>query len=100
MSSELALVFPHQLFADHPALAENRPSLLIEDPLFFGTDSEQPLAFHAKKLILHRATMKRWAASREITYVELPDEPTRTDLLLDSLVGSEVEILFCADPVD
>jgi len=100
MPKTLVLVFPHQLFVKHPALSGGHHVLLIEDPLFFGTDSEQPLAFHAKKLILHRASMKYWASEHEVTYLELPDKPTRTDLLLTKHVQDDVETLVCLDPVD
>jgi deoxyribodipyrimidine photolyase-related protein len=101
MSRSIALVFPHQLFQDHPALEQNRPILLIEDPLFFGTDSEQPLKFHAKKLILHRASMRHWAQGKKgLTYLELPDEKTRTDLLLEEHTPRETETLVYVDTVD
>ena len=40
---EISLVYPHQLFAEHPALESGRPVALIEDPLFFGTDPRWPL---------------------------------------------------------
>lgn len=101
MANALALVFPHQLFHDHPALTDGLPSLLIEDPLFFGTDSKQPLRLHSKKLILHRASMKRWAGSRsEVTYLELPDKPSRTDLFLADHIPDKVDTLVCVDPVD
>ncbi len=54
------LIFPHQLFADHPGL-KLRPSrvALIEDSLFFG-DSQYPATFHKQKLWFHRSTMKRF----------------------------------------
>ena len=101
MPRSLALVFPHQLFLPHPALADDHPALLIEDPLFFGTDREQPLNFHAKKLILHRASMKRWADGREnLTYVDLPEKNSRTDLLLEKHVPKDVETLVYVDTVD
>lgn len=101
MSETLALVFPHQLFQNHPALGKGRPILLIEDPLFFGTDSEQPLKFHAKKLILHRASMKRWTEGKnDLTYLELPAEPTRTDLLLEKNVPKKIETLVYVDTAD
>lgn len=101
MSKSLALVFPHQLFLDHPALAEGRAILLIEDPLLFGTDTQHPRDFHAKKLILHRASMKRWAEGKEkLTYLEVPDEPTRTDLLIADHLPDGIETLVCVDPVD
>ena len=56
------LVFPQQLFREHPGLAE-RPDrvLLIEDDLFFG-DARYPARFHKQKLWFHRATMKRYEA--------------------------------------
>ncbi len=54
------LIFPHQLFDDHPGL-ELKPSriVLIEDSLFFG-DHRYPMNFHKQKIWLHRATMKRY----------------------------------------
>lgn len=44
--------------------------------------------------------MKRWAAEREVTYLDLPDQPTRTDLILEDHVGKDVTNLVCVDPVD
>ncbi len=54
------LVFPHQLFDNHPGL-KLRPTrvVLVEDSLFFG-DPHYPMKFHKQKLWLHRATMKRY----------------------------------------
>ncbi len=56
------LIFPNQLFAQHPGLKLS-PSrvVLFEDSLFFG-DACYPLRFHKQKLWLHRATMKRYEA--------------------------------------
>lgn len=59
--SAAALIFPHQLFAEHPALASGRPVFLAEDPLFFGNDRHHPVAFHKQKLVLHRASMRAYA---------------------------------------
>jgi len=50
---EISVVFPHQLYAQHPALDKRRPVYLIEDSLFFN---QYP--FHKQKLVLHRASMK------------------------------------------
>ena len=52
MSLRIALVYPHQLFADHPAIPLVDEVWLIEDPLYFSQ-----YRFHRKKLILHRASM-------------------------------------------
>ena len=62
------LILPFQLFQHpcHPALAarqaQDRPVVMIEDSLIFGGDRDWPLDFHAQKLLLHRATMKAYAA--------------------------------------
>ena len=54
------LIFPHQLYADHPGLENGcRRAVLIEDALFFG-DPSHTAAFHKRKLALHRASMKRY----------------------------------------
>ncbi|MFN5762377.1 MAG: cryptochrome/photolyase family protein, partial [Sphingobacteriales bacterium] len=45
------LIFPHQLFEQHPALVEGDPVFLLEEYLFFKL-----YPFHKKKLILHRAS--------------------------------------------
>ncbi|MFT6595142.1 MAG: deoxyribodipyrimidine photolyase-related protein [Akkermansiaceae bacterium] len=98
---EVSLVYPHQLFATHPAIELGKPIILVEDPLFFGTDSEQPLRLHAKKLMLHRASMKRYAAGLEkVTYIELPEEPCRSDELLEKAMSKKVKEITCVDPVD
>jgi len=63
------LILPFQLFHPHPALADKqskqRRVVMIEDSLVFGGDRDWPLAFHAQKLLLHRATMKAYAARLE-----------------------------------
>ncbi len=51
-----ALIYPHQLFHAHPAATGADVVFIVEDPLFF-----RQYAFHRQKLILHRATMKRFA---------------------------------------
>lgn len=51
-----ALIYPHQLFDPHPAVLGADVVFLVEDPLLF-----RQYAFHKQKLMLHRATMKRYA---------------------------------------
>jgi len=93
---ETALIYPHQLFAAHPALAAKRPVWLIEDPLFFGNDAHWPAAMHKQKLILHRASMKAYAkelavAGHQVRYVEANQ---KTEL------PEEVRHIHVADPAD
>ena len=58
---ELTLIFPHQLFADHPCLKAGRSVALIEDPLLFGTDPQWPMQVHRQRALLHRASMAAYA---------------------------------------
>ncbi|MEM9838154.1 MAG: cryptochrome/photolyase family protein [Pseudomonadota bacterium] len=54
------LIFPHQLFAEHPGFDEAVDRvLLVEDTLFFG-DPQYPARFHKQKLWLHRASMAHY----------------------------------------
>ena len=99
------LIFPHQLFATHPGLAEQPDRVvLIEDPLFFG-DRQYPLRFHKQKLWLHRASMKRYASHLEgegerVDYVEYVEDTPVTKNAVRRLLENGVTRLICADPVD
>ena len=53
---ELRLVLPHQLFDQHLDAAAGTVFVLIEHDLMF-----RQYSFHAQKLVLHRATMTRFA---------------------------------------
>ena len=55
-SRTVRVVFPHQLFEDHLAAAAGTRFVLVEDDLFF-----RQYAFHAQKLVLHRASMRAFA---------------------------------------
>jgi deoxyribodipyrimidine photolyase-related protein len=68
MSTSICLVFPNQLFEEHPAFAHTETFWLVEDELFFGQ-----LPFHQKKLAFHRASMKYYAEylrskNKKVTY--------------------------------
>jgi deoxyribodipyrimidine photolyase-related protein len=53
------IIFPHQLFRQHPALSKEREIFLVEEQLFFS-GVQSSLQFHKKKLILHRASMQAY----------------------------------------
>jgi deoxyribodipyrimidine photolyase-related protein len=98
---EIALVFPHQLFARHPALAEGREVLLIEHPLYFGNDAKWPLAVHKQRLVLHRASMMAYAEElrgkgHPVSYVETPGDGD----VLQTSIPHETTSIHLADPVD
>jgi deoxyribodipyrimidine photolyase-related protein len=103
---ELTLVFPHQLFDPHPAIATGREVFLVEDPLFFGPDPQWPLKFHVQKLVLHRASMKTFARALEskghkVRYLDCPrDNDTDTVALLDDALPAKASTVHLCDPVD
>jgi deoxyribodipyrimidine photolyase-related protein len=70
---EVVLIFPNQLFTEHPALRKDRKVFLLEENLFF-----RQYCFHKKKLIFHRASMKYYAGRLQhdgfdVTYAECGD---------------------------
>jgi len=56
---KIVIVYPNQLFSNHPALRKDQKIVIVEDPLFFG-DKQYPLNFHKKKLLLHFASIKSY----------------------------------------
>ena len=102
----VALIYPHQLFEDHPALYGASEVYVLEDPLFFGVDEQWPLKFHIQKLILHKASLRRyteWLQERlsiPVRHLAL-SHAKRTEDLLDQLPDetSTVQIVEVVDDV-
>jgi len=67
---KLGLIFPHQLFADHPVLETADKTLIVCERLILGGDSEWPLATHAKKLLLHEASIELFARDNGIEKID------------------------------
>ena len=101
---EVSLIYPHQLFADHPALQQGRPIALIEDPLFFGTDPRWPLRVHQQRLLLHRASMACFAAALQekgwTVVTQRHDAAADTAGHLELLRQAGYRSFHLADPVD
>lgn len=101
MKSALIL-YPHQLFPvkDLPTVDT---VILVEDPLLFGVDQEHRQRLHKQKLILQRASMRRyaeetlWPAGLKVDYVEL-DVFMQTKDLLDRARKFDRTLMF--DPVN
>lgn len=94
-----ALVYPHQLFHDSPALFGARRVFLIEEPLFFSQ-----YRFHRQKLMFHRASMRRYAdeltrLGQRVEYVELRDCP-ETASIARHLVDKKIRSVAYVDPCD
>lgn len=93
------LVYPHQLFSRHPGLASAEAVYLVEDPLFF-----KQYAFHKRKLILHRASMKAYEAklhqsNKRVRYIQ-HTELTRSEDLFGILRAERVTEGILCDVTD
>jgi deoxyribodipyrimidine photolyase-related protein len=95
---QATLIFPHQLFKDHPALSKEREIFLVEEQLFFsGVHSS--LKFHKKKLMLHRASMQAYKKKLESQGYRVHVIDFKTDLF-QFLRQKKVEEIWFSDPVD
>ncbi len=54
---KIFLIFPNQLFKIKKQFLEIEHIALIQDSLFFGSDSQWKQRFHCQKIIFHKATM-------------------------------------------
>jgi deoxyribodipyrimidine photolyase-related protein len=100
MSTAVSLVFPHQLFHDHPALDAGREVWMVEDPLFFTQ-----YIFHKKKLVFHRASMMEYKEYLEhhgfrVRYIEISNSCSSTEGLFGLMKRERVKKVVCCDPVD
>jgi deoxyribodipyrimidine photolyase-related protein len=100
MSSLATIIFPHQLFAQHPALMPGQVVYLVEEWLFF-----HQYRFHQQKLLLHRATMQMYAdylthQSYELRYVAATSAECDLQKLLPMIASIGICELHYADVVD
>ncbi|MEM6711826.1 MAG: cryptochrome/photolyase family protein [Pseudomonadota bacterium] len=99
------LIFPNQLFHDHPGLArEPDRIILLEDPLFFG-DPQYPAKFHKQKLWLHRATMARYAdnlkkAGQSVEIIRYEADRALIGKVATRLTSESIDTIIAVDPVD
>lgn len=102
-SKNVLLLYPHQLYPIEVLPKEIGQVVVIEDPLYFGTDKSNPLYIHKQKLIFHRASMRRyveevlWSAGYEVDYVEFHQMDSSGDVV-NKLVDAERVYYF--DPTD
>ncbi|MCA9332921.1 cryptochrome/photolyase family protein, partial [Candidatus Saccharibacteria bacterium] len=101
MKSALIL-YPNQLFP-LDQLPEVDSVLVVEEPLYFGIDREFPTKLHKQKIILHRASMRRyveevlWPADIKVDYISLDGLMTSEDIFERA---KKFEQLYIFDPVD
>jgi len=95
-----SLIFPHQLFHEHPVLEKKRPVYLIEEALFFTQ-----YAFHKQKILLHRASMKRYEHALvdqgyTVYYIASIEHRASVQLLIAELAKQGIQALHVSDPCD
>jgi deoxyribodipyrimidine photolyase-related protein len=100
MSNAVCIVFPHQLFQNHPALEKNRKVYLVEEWLFF-----RQYHFHKQKLVLHRASMKsyeNWLKRKghEVDYIETTARENDCRQLVCDLAEQGVAEIHIAEVAD
>ncbi|MCW2756755.1 MAG: Deoxyribodipyrimidine photo-lyase-related protein [Nocardioidaceae bacterium] len=94
------LVYPHQLFVEHLDAPAGTTFVLVEDDLLF-----RQYSFHTQKLVLHRASMRRFAdrlrvASYDVEVVETDARSTsreRLTTLLERLAPTRVTVFDVVD---
>jgi deoxyribodipyrimidine photolyase-related protein len=100
MSRAVAIIFPNQLFENHPALEKNRTIYLIEEWLYF-----RQYNFHQQKLVLHRASMKffeHWLQEKHhtVNYIETIAPENDCRILVSVIAKEDISDVHMVDPVD
>ncbi|HUP26699.1 MAG TPA: cryptochrome/photolyase family protein [Candidatus Limnocylindrales bacterium] len=96
------LLYPHQLYPLHD-LPKVDTVMMINEPLYYGLDSQLPRRVHKQKLILHRASMRRyaeevlWPAGFKVDYIEL-DVFAKSGDIFERV--SKAEQIYIIDPTD
>lgn len=95
MSTEVSIIFPNQLYKQHPAIVTNKPVYLLEEWHFFNQ-----YQFHKEKLVLHRASMKFYEQFLKdqglvVQYIESIETHNRIELLLEKLHSNKVKNSYC-----
>lgn len=94
------LIFPHQLFEQHPLRGIQGQTWLVEEFLFF-----KQYNFHQQKIAFHRASMKFYAAyltqsGENVQYIPAQDVCADVRKLIPFLHSKGVTTLYMVDPVD
>lgn len=97
---KIGLLFPHQLFREHPMFGNVDELFLIEEFLFFTQ-----YTFHKQKIAFHRASMKALESDlkcREMAcrYIDAGDGQSDVRMLIQDLFGNTEGELHYIDSTD
>ena len=98
--STVTVIFPHQLYPNHPAIEKSRKLFLVEVWLFF-----RQYNFHKQKLVLHRASMKYFEyqlQQKKISteFIESQDERNDIRTLVKYLAEKGISTIYYVDTTD
>ena len=97
------IIFPDQLFKNHPGLSRHQEIFLVEEPLFFS-DPQSSMRFHKKKLILHRASMDAYRERLEALKYNVRhlgfEKHSRMEDLFELLRRQHIEEIVAVDPTN
>lgn len=90
--SAATVIFPHQLYPNHPALDKGNVVYMVETDLYFTQ-----FTFHIAKLVLHRLSMQRYAEQLikngyKLQYISITDDKSNTAKLFQYLTGKYMDI--------
>ena len=96
----VVVLFPHQLFDDHPVYHQNCPIYLVEEFLFF-----RECNFHKIKLAYHRASMKNHAQRLQqrgliLHYIDSISHLASITHLIDHLAQVGIQKMIYINPTD
>jgi deoxyribodipyrimidine photolyase-related protein len=93
------ILYPNQLF-DIKYLPKVDVIYMVEEPLFFGLDPDRRLQFHRQKLLLHRASMRRyveeylWQNDVDVEYIELKSIEEPADVLVAAQKAGAQQVMI------
>ncbi|GAB4318240.1 MAG: cryptochrome/photolyase family protein [Methanobacteriaceae archaeon] len=99
----ITIIFPHQLFFNHPGFFKTKNVLIVEEQLFFG-DYKYNINFHKKKLVLHRASMKAYhdylqQRNLNVKYLDYKKDPKMSHIF-DQIKDDDLKKIYYAEIVD
>ena len=94
------LIFPHQLFPNHPSIKKGQVVYLVEEWLFF-----RQYNFHQQKLVLHRASMQQFKnyliqQKINVAYVDCIHSLSDVRKLIAQLAKEKITEIHFADVAD
>ena len=98
--SAAIIIFPHQLYLDHPALKYKGDIYLVEEWLYF-----KQYPFHQQKIWLHRASMQYYAAwlkekKYKVHYIESHQPESDIRILIQKLSETKITDIVFTNPSD